>query len=137
MLVSAKSTAPAPGGQVRGDQERPGPGRGADPVADTVAIRRWPRPTAGNVILAAVWVAGIAFATLVPWTIVSPMDTSPEPGRVWLACAASALGIAVFAAAGIAVYRRTGNGSLLAWALIPGVSIGTGAVIFTATLLSL
>ncbi len=102
-----------------------------------VPVRRWPRPTPINIALIGIWVFGVLFATIVPWTLVSPTDTDPEPASVGLAFGASALGIMIFALAGIGMYRRTRNGSLLAFALIPGVSIGTGAIIFTATLLSL
>lgn len=107
---------------------------GAD---DNVPVRVWPRPTPVNFALVLVWLAGILFATIVPWFIVSPTELNPDPGRVWLAAAASGVGILIFASAGIATYLRTRNGSLLAWALIPGVSIGTGAIVFTATLLSI
>jgi hypothetical protein len=83
-----------------------------------------------------VWLVGLAVATVIPWFIVAPTAVDPDPREVWLAAAVSVLGIAIFAGAGIAEYARTRNKSVLTWALIPGVAIGAGVLIFTATLLA-
>jgi hypothetical protein len=89
-----------------------------------------------SLVLVLVWLAGVGIATAVPWTIVAPTATDPDPRDVWLAAAVSVAGIAIFAGAGIAEYVHTRSRSVLTWALIPGVAIGAGVLIFTATLLA-
>lgn len=112
------------------------PGRTTSPPQRTVPSRRLPRPSPITVGLLLVWVIGIAVATIVPWLIVPPTAADPEPTDVWIAAGVSSLGVLIFAGAGVAEYVRTKNKSVLTWALIPGVAIGAGVLIFTATLLS-
>jgi hypothetical protein len=82
------------------------------------------------------WLIGIGVSTIIPWLIVPPTADDPDAADVWLAAAVSAAGIVIFAGAGLLEYARTKDSSVLTWALIPAVAIGSGALIFTATLLS-
>lgn len=110
--------------------------RRAGAAERTVPTRRWPRPEPLTVVLLLVWLVGIGVATIVPWQIVPPTADDPDPADVWIAAGVSSLGVLIFAGAGIAEYVRTKNKSVLTWALIPGVAIGAGVLIFTATLLA-
>lgn len=112
------------------------PGRTTSPPERTVPSRRPSRPHPLTIVLFLVWVVGIAVATIVPWFIVPPTAADPDATDVWIAAGVSSLGVLIFAGAGIAEYVRTDNKSVLTWALIPGVAIGSGVLIFTATLLA-
>ncbi|MGF1648529.1 MAG: hypothetical protein ACFCVF_16645 [Kineosporiaceae bacterium] len=112
------------------------PGRTTKPPHDTPPAALWPRPSALSLLLVLVWLVGVAVATVVPWFIVAPTAVDPEPGEVWLAAAISVAGIAIFTGAGVGEYLHTRSRSVLTWALIPGVAVGAGVLIFTATLLA-
>lgn len=98
---------------------------------------RWPKPDALSMVLFALWVVGILVSTVVPALIVPPTSTDPEPTRVGLAFLASMVGVGIFVAAGVAMYRHLKTQSVLVFALVPAVSIVSGAFILTATLLAL
>lgn len=98
---------------------------------------RWPRPDALSVVLFAVWVVGILVSTVVPFLIVPPTSSDPESAAVGYAFLASLVGVAIFVGAGLAMWRHLKSQSVLVFALVPAVSIGSGAIILTATLLAL
>ena len=98
---------------------------------------RWPKPDALSLALFAVWVVGVLVSTAVPYVIVPPMSSEPRAGDVGLAFLASMVGIGIFAGAGLLMFRHLKNQAVLVFALVPAVSIGSGAIILTATLLAL
>ena len=98
---------------------------------------RWPKPDALSFVLFAVWVLGVLVSTVVPLLIVPPTSTDPEPGAVGLAFLASMVGVAIFVGAGLAMWRHLKSQAVLVFALVPAVSIVSGAIILTATLLAL
>ncbi len=98
---------------------------------------RWPKPDALSVVLFLVWAAGILVSTVVPFLIVPPTSTNPQESAVGYAFLASMVGVAIFVAAGLMMWRHLKSQSVLVFALVPAVSIVSGAVILTATLLAL
>lgn len=98
---------------------------------------RWPHPDALSIVLFAVWVLGILASTVIPFLIVPPTSSDPEPAAVGWAFLASMAGVGVFVLAGLLLYRHLKSQAVLVFALVPAVSIVSGAVILTATLLAL
>ena len=98
---------------------------------------RWPRPDALSFALFGVWVVGILVSTVIPFLIVPPTSSNPESADVGYAFLASMVGVAVFVAAGLMMWRHLKNQAVLVFALVPAVSIVSGAIILTATLLAL
>ena len=98
---------------------------------------RWPRPDALSFLLFAVWVVGVLVSTVIPFLIVPPTASSPEAGAVGYAFLASMIGVAIFVGAGLMMWRHLKNQAVLVFALVPAVSIVSGAIILTATLLAL
>ncbi len=110
------------------------PGRRARPRT------AWPRVDAVLVGAVLLWLLGLAVAVVVPALIVPPqggmasMETTPS--EVGAAFAVTLLGIAIFTGASLWLYRHSRNSAVLVIGLIPAVSIGSGAIILTATLLA-
>ena len=98
---------------------------------------RWPKPDALSIVLFAVWVVGVLVSTVIPFLIVPPTSTEPEAGAVGLAFLASMVGVGIFVGAGLGMFRHLRSQAVLVFALVPAVSIGSGAIILTATLLAL
>ncbi|MFC3690182.1 hypothetical protein [Aquipuribacter hungaricus] len=98
---------------------------------------RWPKPDALSLVFFAVWVVGILVSTVIPFLIVPPTSTDPDSGAVGLAFLASMVGIGIFVVAGLLMWRHLKSQAVLVFALVPAVSVGSGAIILTATLLAL
>ncbi|WP_380169142.1 hypothetical protein [Jannaschia sp. R86511] len=98
---------------------------------------RWPHPDVRSIGLFAIWTLGVAVSTVVPFILVPPTSAAPDPGQVGLAFAATMLGVAIFVGAGLLLWRHLKVQSVLVFALVPAVSIVSGGVILTATLLAL
>lgn len=98
---------------------------------------RWPRPDAVSVLLFAVWVVGVLVSTVIPFLIVPPTSSDPGSAEVGYAFLASMVGVGIFVSAGLLMFRHLKNQAVLVFALVPAVSIVSGAVILTATLLAL
>ena len=98
---------------------------------------RWPKPDALSVVLFAVWVVGILVSTVIPFLIVPPTSGNPQPGDVGLAFLASMVGVGIFIMAGLGMFWHLKSQAVFVIALVPAVSIVSGAVILTATLLAL
>ncbi len=98
---------------------------------------RWPRPDVRSIGLFAIWTLGIAVATVLPFLIVPPTSSEPEPARVGIAFAVTMLGVAIFVGAGLLLFRHLKSQAVLVFALVPAVSIISGGVILTATLLAI
>lgn len=98
---------------------------------------RWPKPDAVSLLLFAGWVVGVLVSTVVPFLIVPPTASDPDPGSVGLAFAASMVGVGIFVLCGLLMFRHLKSQAVLVFALVPAVSIVSGAIILTATLLAL
>ena len=98
---------------------------------------RWPHPDVRSVGLFALWTLGIAVSTVIPFLIVPPDSDDPAAGAVGIAFAVTMLGVAIFAGAGLLLWRHLRSQSVLVFALVPAVSIVSGGVILTATLLAI
>lgn len=111
--------------------------REAEYTARSHRTTRWPRPDAVSFLLFGGWVAGVLISTVIPWLIVPPTSPDPEPARVGIAFAVTMAGVAVFIISGMLLWRHLKNQAVLVFALVPAVSIVSGGVILTATLLAL
>jgi hypothetical protein len=98
---------------------------------------RWPKPDALSVLLFLGWVVGILVSTVVPYFIVPPTSGDPDPSQVGIAFAVTMLGVGIFVLAGLGLWRHLRSQAVLVFALVPAVSIVSGGVILTATLLAL
>jgi hypothetical protein len=99
---------------------------------------RMPKPDALSIALFGGWVVGVLVSTVVPFLIVPPStETSPEPSSVGLAFAVTMLGVAIFVGCGLLLWRHLKSSAVLVFALVPAVSIVSGGVILTATLLAI
>lgn len=98
---------------------------------------RWPRPDVRSIGLFALWTLGIAVATVIPFLIVPPTSNDPQAAQVGIAFAVTMLGVAIFVGAGLLLFRHLKNQAVLVFALVPAVSIVSGGVILTATLLAI
>lgn len=98
---------------------------------------RWPKPDALSLLLFAGWVVGVLVSTVIPFLIVPPTSASPEPGAVGIAFAVTMAGVGIFVLCGLLMWRHLKNQAVLVFALVPAVSIVSGGVILTATLLAL
>lgn len=98
---------------------------------------RWPRPDTLSFVFFGLWVLGILVSTVVPFLIVPPTSTDPQPAAVGYAFLASMVGVGIFVTAGLLMWRHLKNQAVLVFALVPAVSIVSGAIILTATLLAL
>jgi hypothetical protein len=98
---------------------------------------RWPKPDALSILLFLGWVAGILVSTVIPYLIVPPTSGDPDPGRVGMAFAVSLGGVAIFVLCGLGLWRHLRSQAVLVFALVPAVSIVSGAVILMATLLAI
>jgi|GEM_PF-2219609 len=105
--------------------------------ARTHRTTRWPRPDVRSIGLFAIWTLGIAVSTVVPFIIVPPTSSQPDAGQVGLAFAATMLGVLIFVGAGLLLFRHLKSQAVLVFALVPAVSIVSGGVILTATLLAI
>ncbi len=111
--------------------------REAEYTARSHRRTRWPRPDAVSILLFAGWVAGVAVSTIVPWLIVPPTTDDPQAAQVGIAFAVTMVGVAIFVGSGVLMFRHLKNQAVLVFALVPAVSIVSGGVILTATLLAL
>lgn len=98
---------------------------------------RWPRPDATSILLFIGWVAGIAVSTVIPLLIVPPTASDPDSGLVGIAFAVTMVGVALFVGSGLLMWRHLKSQAVLVFALVPAVSIVSGGVILTATLLAI
>lgn len=98
---------------------------------------RWPKPDAVSLLLFFGWLVGIAVSTVIPYFIVPPTSGNPEPSQVGIAFAVTMLGVLIFVGSGLLLYRHLRSQAVLVFALVPAVSIVSGGVILTATLLAL
>lgn len=98
---------------------------------------RWPRPDGLSFLLFGVWVVGILASTVIPFLIVPPTSNDPDPAQVGWAFLASMVGVGIFVLAGLLLWRHLKSQAVLVFALVPAVSIVSGAIILTATLLAL
>lgn len=98
---------------------------------------RWPKPDLVSLLLFAGWVAGVAVSTVIPFLIVPPTSSSPEASQVGIAFGVTMLGVAIFVVSGLLLWRHLRSQAVLVFALVPAVSIVSGGVILTATLLAL
>ena len=97
----------------------------------------WPHPDVRSIGLFAIWTLGIAVSTVLPFIIVPPTSSSPDPGQVGIAFAVTMVGVAIFAGAGMLLSQHLKSQAVLVFALVPAVSIVSGGVILTATLLAI
>jgi hypothetical protein len=98
---------------------------------------RWPHPDGLSIVLFLGWVAGILVSTVIPFLIVPPQTVDPEPASVGTAFAVTMVGVAIFVGSGLLLWRHLKVQGVLVFALVPAVSIVSGGVILTATLLAL
>ena len=98
---------------------------------------RWPKPDAVSLLLFAGWVVGVLVSTVVPFLIVPPTSSDPVAADVGIAFAASMAGVGLVVLCGLLMWRHLKNQAVLVFALVPAVSIVSGAIILTATLLAL
>lgn len=98
---------------------------------------RWPRPDALSFVLFAGWALGILLSTVVPYLVVPPTSPDPDPARVGIAFGITMVGIAIFAGCGALLAKHLKSQAVLVFALVPVVSIFSGGIILTATLLAL
>jgi hypothetical protein len=98
---------------------------------------RWPHPDGLSIVLFLGWVAGILVSTVIPFLIVPPQSVDPEPSAVGTAFAVTMVGVAIFVGFGLLLWRHLRVQGVLVFALVPAVSIVSGGVILTATLLAL
>lgn len=111
--------------------------REAEYTAHGHRTMRWPKPDAVSILLFAGWVAGVLVSTVIPFLIVPPTETDPQQGQVGLAFAVTMLGVAIFVGCGLLLWRHLKSQAVLVFALVPAVSIVSGGVILTATLLAI
>ncbi|WP_336923838.1 hypothetical protein [Aquipuribacter sp. SD81] len=97
---------------------------------------RWPHPDGVSVLLFLLWVVGVLVATVIPFLIVPPQSDDPAASQVGIAFAVTMLGVAIFVGAGLLLWRHLRLQAVLVFALVPAVSIVSGGVILTATLLA-
>ncbi len=97
----------------------------------------WPHPDVRSIGLFAIWTLGIAVSTVLPFLIVPPTSSSPESGQVGIAFAVTMVGVAIFVGAGLLLSKHLKSQAVLVFALVPAVSIVSGGVILTATLLAI
>ncbi|MFC5382551.1 hypothetical protein [Aquipuribacter nitratireducens] len=98
---------------------------------------RLPKPDALSLVLFAGWVAGVLVSTVVPFLIVPPTSPDPAPSQVGYAFLATMVGVAIFVGSGLLLWRHLKSSAVLVFALVPAVSIVSGGVILTATLLAI
>lgn len=113
--------------------------RTAAPSDRTPAHRRtrWPRPDALSLVLFSGWVIGILVSTVIPYTLVPPTTTDPDPARVGIAFGITVVGILIFVTSALLLARHVKSQAAVIMAFVPIVSIGGGSIILTATLLAL
>lgn len=113
-------------------------GRGAaEYTASGHRQMRWPRPDALSILFFVGWVLGILVSTVIPYLILPPTTADPEAGLVGIAFAVTIAGIGIFVLSGLAMWRHLRSQAVLVFALVPAVSIGSGGIILTATLLAI
>src|SRR3954471_8220906 len=94
---------------------------------------RWPRPDAGSVVLAAIWVIGLLIALAVPALIVPPNATHPDVGRTWFAFLFTVIGAGIMLVVSLLQFRRNRDGTILTFGSVSAIAVLLGGIVLVAT----
>lgn len=106
------------------------PPRVVEPGERHTAPFRRPTLSRGVLAVAALWLGGAAFATVLPALVVPPASTSATPGALLGAFSLTAVGVGIMVIACLVLYRRVHERGILILATVPtGVLLAGGFVL--------